>query len=228
MDQDRIIDKIKKCLALSQSSNAGEAANALRQAQKLMEMHGITEAKLGQSEIGEAKVKSAASVSRVKDWELRLFNIVAKAFGCRLMFTRSNSYYEDVFASYKLLGLKSQVELAQYTTIVLQRRLMKARAEFVAGLTSPYMSRGRKTTEADGFCHGWVQAIGKTVHEFALTDEQKALIEAAYKDRTNGQTAKVQHRNIGEAGLQAGYQAGKNESLHHPVHAAAPTLRIGS
>lgn len=225
MDQDRIIDKIKKCLALSQSSNAGEAANALRQAQKLMEMHGITEAKLGQSEIGEAKVKSAASVSRVKDWELRLFNVVAKAFGCRLMFTRSNSYAEDVFASYKLLGLKSQVELAQYTTVVLQRRLMKARAEFVQTLGG---DRGYKTRQADGFCHGWVQAIEKTVHEFALTDEQKALIEAAYKDRTNGRTAKVQNRNIGEAGLQAGYQAGKNESLHRPVHAAAPTLRIGS
>lgn len=228
MDQDRIIDKIKKCLALGQSSNAGEAANALRQAQKLMEMHGITEAKLGQSEIGEAKVKSAASVSRAKDWELRLFNIVAKAFGCRLMFRKSHSHSQDVFATYILLGLKSQVEVAEYTTVVLQRRLMKARAEFVQTLGG---DRGYKTRQADGFCHDWVrhvQAIEETGHEFALTDEQKALIEAAYKDRTNGRTAKAQHRNIGEAGLQAGYQAGKNESLHRPVHAATTTLRIGS
>ena len=42
-DHDKILDKIKKCLALSSSSNEHEAAIALRQAQKLMELHGISD-----------------------------------------------------------------------------------------------------------------------------------------------------------------------------------------
>jgi len=228
MDQDRVIEKIKKCLALSQSSNAGEAANALRQAQKLMELHGISQAAIGLSDVGEAKVKSMASVRRVKDWELRLLNMVAKAFGCRLMFLKSHSHAQDVFATYTLLGLKQQVEVAQYTAVVLQRRLMKARAEFVTGLTNPYMGRGEKTVEADGFCHGWVQAVERTVSAFALSDDQKAAIEEAFQSRTGGRTSKVQRRRIGDHGMQAGYEAGQHESLNRPVHAAAPTLRIGS
>ena len=36
MDKQKIIDKIKKCMALGNSSNANEAAAALRQAQKMM------------------------------------------------------------------------------------------------------------------------------------------------------------------------------------------------
>ena len=43
MDQEKIIDKIKKCLALAKSDNPHEAATALRQAQKLMEQHNLTE-----------------------------------------------------------------------------------------------------------------------------------------------------------------------------------------
>ena len=42
--QDRILDKIKKCLKLSASSNANEAATALRQAQAMMAEYNITQA----------------------------------------------------------------------------------------------------------------------------------------------------------------------------------------
>lgn len=226
MDQDRIIEKIKKCLALSQSSNAGEASNALRQAQKLMQLHGITQAAIGLSEVGEAKIKSAASVRRIKAWELALFDVVAKAFGCRLIFLKSNSYAQDVFATYTLLGLKQQVEVAQYTAVVLQRRLMKARAEFVAGLAGFYMNRGQKTIEADGFCSGWVSAIERTVQTFALSEDQKTAIEHALQERTRGRMAKAQERQMGDQGLRAGYEAGQKESLHRPVHSVASPLRI--
>ena len=42
-DRDKILDKIKKCLALSASSNEHEAEAALRQARKMMEANGITD-----------------------------------------------------------------------------------------------------------------------------------------------------------------------------------------
>ena len=42
MADDKILDKIKKCLVLASSANEHEAAAALRQAQKLMEAHGIS------------------------------------------------------------------------------------------------------------------------------------------------------------------------------------------
>lgn len=222
---ERILNKIKKCLALSQSPEPAEAAAALRQAQKLMEMHGISQADLGRADLGEAEVKSKASVSRVKDWELGLLNLVAKSFGCKLMWTSSSSYSTDVYGRYVLIGLKAQVQLAQYTAEVLQRKLIKARAQFVQDLPG-YLDRQAKIREADGFCHGWVGAIAKTVHEFALTDDVKQLIDECIEEKCGKRKAKTQDRRIGSYGLQAGREAGAGESIQRPVESQNPTLRL--
>lgn len=221
---ERILNKIKKCLALSQSPEPAEAAAALRQAQKLMEMHGISQADLSRADLGEAEVKSKVSVSRPKDWELRLLNLVAKAFGCKLLWTKSSSYSVDVYGRYVLIGLKAQVQLAQYTAEVMQRKLIKARGTFTNSLPS-YLSRGEKTVQADGFCHGWVMAISKTVHEFALNGETKELIDGRVNELSTGQ-AKVQKRRAGTVGLNAGLEAGSSESIHRPVSDREPTLRL--
>jgi len=217
---DKILNKIKKCLALSQSPEPHEAAAALRQAQKLMDLHGVSQADLGRAEIGEATVKSKASVSRIKDWELALLNTVARAFGCRLMWAKSYSHNEEVFGHYTIVGLKTQVPLAAYTTEVLQRKLMSSRARFVTNLPE-HLSRQAKTMEADGFCHGWVATIRKTVHEFAMGDEVKALIDDHIKAVSSGKEAGVQKRRLGYQGYQAGQQAALGESIHKPINGAA-------
>ncbi len=228
MDREKILDKIKKCLALSQSPEPAEAAAALRQAQKLMELHGINAAEMAQAEIGEADVKSAVSVSRIKDWELKLLNLVAKAFGCRLLWTRSSSWKSgaDIYGRYTIIGLKHQVELAQYTAQVMQRKLVKARAEFVNRLPN-HLCRGAKTVEADGFCHGWVQAISKTVHTFALSKEMEERIDDAVKARSRG-TAQAQRRRCGEFGYMAGREAGSGESINRPLNERQQYLRLGN
>ena len=41
MDKEKVLDKIKKCLALGQSANEHEAAQALKQAQALMEKYEV-------------------------------------------------------------------------------------------------------------------------------------------------------------------------------------------
>jgi hypothetical protein len=228
MNQEKILDKIKKCLALSQSPEAHEAAAALRQAQKLMELHGISQADLGKSELGEADLRSAVSVSRVKDWELKLLNTVARAFGCRLMWARSNSYVKNVYGRYILLGLKSQVELAQYTAAVTQRKLMKARAQLAAKLPC-YLDKAEKTRAADSFCHGWVSEVAKTIHDFALTKELVQLLDETLKDRVQGRKpAKTRSAGFDECSFEAGRQSAQGESLHRPLNERTHTLRIGA
>lgn len=226
MSQERILEKIKKCLALSESPVAAEAAAALRQAQKLMELHGISQLDLKRADLGTAEFRSKASVSRLKDWELRLVTRVANAFGCRLMWSKSSSYSMDVYGRFILLGLKSQVELAQYTCDVMTRRLMKARAEFVAAQPS-YLDRAEKTRNADGFCHGWVAAVERTVQEFAVGAELKQLIEDELAERAKGPKVKAQERDGSAAGFLAGQKVGSKESIHRPVNGGAETLRLG-
>ena len=224
---EKILNKIKKCLALATSSEPHEAAAAMRQAQKLMEIYGIDQKAIKLADIGESEVKSKVSVSKVNPWELRLMNIVADSFGCKLMWRASSSYYADVFGTYIFIGMKSQVELAQYTAEVMQRKLLKARAAFTKTL-SPFMSRQTKTMQIDGFCLGWCNEIRKTVHKFALTEEIEKLIEE--KINPNGaetKQAKVKDKRIGAAGYSAGFEAAKGESIHRPMGQTAGNLMIG-
>ena len=83
MTPDRIIDKIRKCLALAKSSNPHEAAAALRQAQTLMRLHGIDEDTLELAAVKEAS--QAVASEQIPTWDGRLARMVADAFGCRLL-----------------------------------------------------------------------------------------------------------------------------------------------
>lgn len=49
---ERVIRKIKRCLALSQSASENEAATAMRQAQALMRAHQLTETDVHLSDVG--------------------------------------------------------------------------------------------------------------------------------------------------------------------------------
>ena len=53
MNKEKILDKIKKCLALSKSANEHEAAQALKQAQALMEKYEVNAVDIALSEVSE-------------------------------------------------------------------------------------------------------------------------------------------------------------------------------
>jgi hypothetical protein len=224
MDRDKILDKIKKCMALSQSPEPAEAAAALRQAQKLMQLHGIGTSDLRRAEIGSTTVRSKASVSRPKSWELALISTVSKAFGCRVLWTNSSSYAHNVYGHYTLIGLVDQVKLAEYACSVLGRKLVNGRVRYVSTLPS-FFDRKRKTFEADGFCHGWVKEIAKLVIEFAHSDEDKKAIDDRVNELSGGET-KVKNRKIGAAGYAAGMEAARGETLHRPVNGSTDTRSV--
>ena len=62
MDKEKVLDKIKKCLALGESANEHEAAQAIRQAQMLMKKYGISEIDIELSAVNEKGVACASSL----------------------------------------------------------------------------------------------------------------------------------------------------------------------
>lgn len=218
-DLDRVMDRIKKCLALANSSEPHEAAAAMRQAQKLMDKYNLDHADLGQSEIGELKIRSRVSVSRFKRWELMFMRMLAKSYGCRILWNPSSSYARgsSVFGSWSMIGLKPQLKLAEYTAEVMLRRLVSQRADFVRNLPAA-MDRDSKAAEGDGFATGWVQAVSATVAEFARADEIKPQLDS-YMETHHGKLKDAKMRNgyVGQSGLAAGEAAGSRESLNRPV-----------
>jgi hypothetical protein len=184
MSDDRILDKIKKCMALSASSNEHEAAAALRQARKLMEAHGISDQDVLASQAQEHR---SASDNKVKPplWESNLAACVAMAFGCDCIFVRN---WRGA-ASWTFVGAGPAAEVAGYAFEVLQRQCKRARGQYI-DTALRRCGRVNKTKRADVFAIGWVHTVQKTVTRFARTEQQEAAV-TAYIAAKYGQLMKL-------------------------------------
>ena len=77
MEQDKLLRKIKKLLALSKSTNPHEAASALAMAQKLMAENQLNQSQVEFTQV-HAKQKTAMKSAR---YVHMLIYVITKAFG---------------------------------------------------------------------------------------------------------------------------------------------------
>jgi hypothetical protein len=113
-DKAKIIDRIKKLLALATSDSIGEAASAAAKAQELMERHSIEQAMLVID--GESVDPAITSQTlwqgkcRVPSWILQLATGMAEINRCKLWY-RSSDRGEEVGGSYiKAAGTTDSLE----------------------------------------------------------------------------------------------------------------------
>lgn len=232
----KILNKIKKCLALAQSNNANEAATALRQAHALMAKYSISSHEVAMSDIGEAEAPSRTMArDKPAGWEARLAALVGKAFGCQMLVAKhvlrsTRGHLNE--GRYVFVGLKDQAEVAAYTATVLIRKCKAARQ---AWLTEHFGGVGmgikgmkaKKTRMGDAFAEGWVDAIGKLVVEFANPQNVESAIEKYVDEQARGrkaQTRCLSREDIGDHDLAAammGRKAAKGESLFRPMEGSS-------
>jgi hypothetical protein len=217
MNYDEVVLKIKKCLALSKSSNEHEAAAALRQAQKLMEKFRISEVDVCAAGATE-HASDAGAARNAPQWEAQLAGLVADAFGCDV-------FLECAYpkGSWCFVGVAPAPELAGYTFDVLARQLRRARADYI-GTKLRRCQRVTKTRRADIFCEGWVSTVSQTVAVFARTDEEEAAV-GAFMAKNYGalQTFKPLNRHAGALGrsetddFYSGHAQGQDAQLLRPL-----------
>lgn len=225
MDQDRILDKIRKCLemAKSKTANANEAAIALRQAQKLMDAHSLEMGDVLASMACEAKVP-AGSDGKPPAWRVRLADVCCRAFGTHLIIC--TSWLES--AAFTFVGCGAAPELTGYAYQVLERQLQKARKEYLA--TQKRCKPKTKRERGDAFAHGWISAVLAKVDEFAGVEDNIAEAIQAYMAKHHPDLGKfeVKRRKVkarDEVARDAGYHAGKAAQLHNAV-GHQPTARL--
>lgn len=168
---ERILDKIKKCLALASSANEHEAAAALRQAQKLMQAHGLTDHDVLAAQAGESGVKAGAAV-KPSAWETALAIEVGDAFGCRTLF---RSGYGGIWV---YVGVGAAPEVCSYAFAVLLRQARRARAGYIGNVLKRVKRATIKTRRADLFCEGWVQTAASKLTAWQATPDQEEKVAA--------------------------------------------------
>ncbi|KAA0178792.1 DUF2786 domain-containing protein [Cupriavidus gilardii] len=224
-DNDKIVEKIKKCLALSSSSNEHEAAVALRQARKLMEIYGLSEADVLAAEAEERRAEAGAT-STPPSWENTLAQRVADAFGCRLIFLKGPGQWA-------FIGCPPSSEVAQYAFSVLYRQAKRARADHVRTRLNR-CKRATKIRRADLFSEGWVWAVVSEVQSFSGTAHQYAAIEAfvakhypaltSLGTRNRNAGRRLNDRDLGD--YDAGQLAGQGVKLSRGIEAPESSLAL--
>lgn len=218
MGNERILEKIKKCLemAKSKTSNPNEAETALRQARKLMDLYSLEMGDVLASMACEASVL-AGSEGSPPAWRVRLAQVCGLAFGTRLIIT--NSIFGA--ARFIFVGCSAAPELTGYAYQVLERQLQKARREYLK--TQKRCKRSTKVARGDAFANAWIDAVHTKIDAFAGVEDNIAdAIEAFMaKNHPELESFDLKRRKLkmrDEVAADAGYAAGKSAQLHQAVN----------
>ncbi len=210
----KILNKIKKCLALAKSSEPHEAAAAMRQAQKLMTKHGVSALDVELSDIGETCINLGIKNKPI-EWLAGLVSTIKRAFGCEAIFG-----WDYDARTVQFIGAKSNVAVAEYCFTYLHRLLINQRKTFVKGLSNRYKS-SNKTKLGDEYALGWVTAVYSQVGELAQPFQTFQLIRA-YKDKKYTNLSTLNPREVkkhahGDNANSQGYKDGSKVKLHAGV-----------
>lgn len=220
---DSILRKIRKCLALSASSNEHEAAAALRQAQKLMAEYGVNEATLAGADVGTADAESQRC-TQPAGWEHMLAHMVAGVFGCQLIF-RPGYFVEHARSLSKrgcfvYIGLKTHVELAAYAHAVLRRQIEKGRVTHLDEYGWRYGTRGEKIAAGTAYCEGYIASVRSKVSALVVEPLHQQAIDGKKRELLgdNSRPMKAPKRGFNADAYWQGVEGGKNASLHRPMN----------
>ena len=188
----KIIDKIYKCLRLSESGNPNEAALALRQAASLMKKHGISDAQVMAAEVNEGTVQAGERYNP-PFWTLALATLVAEAFECRNLILRQYGKRPE----FRFIGLGFKAEVATYSYTVLYRYLSEAINEFKLSVQDNNQSDDvEKNRRVEVFSQAWLFRVGRTVNEFVGENKDKVILDK-YIEETYGETLELTRDAIG-------------------------------
>lgn len=205
MTADRIIEKIKKLLALADTSRGAtieEAATAAAKAQALLFAHNLTMAQVhatGQDAAEDAiDMRQAELGGAGRGWRRLLLHHVAEANFCRTMAVRGASWNQ-------LIGKPHNMDVAQYLYAYLVREVWSCwkRRE----------KQFRKRSRAR-YCYGCVLAIAETLVEQRRRDEAASADSRALVVREDRDLAEAARRLAGPAKqVQAGYSKSRSRAL---------------
>lgn len=213
----KIIDKICKCLRLSESGNPNEAALALRQATSMMKKYGITDTQILAAEVTEG-VTQAGERYNPPFWALALANLVAEAFQCRNLILRQYGRSPE----FRFIGLGFKAEVATYSYTVLHRYLLCAIEKFEISLKdSNEKGEGEIQRRIEVFAQAWLFRVGRTVAEFIGENPDEPIIDE-YIQEKYGEAAELageatETQNADYDDILSGMRAANKVELYRSV-----------
>ena len=224
MNKEKILDKIKKCLALSKSANEHEAAQALKQAQALMEKYEVNAVDIALSEVSEQKADRKMAF-KLANWQWSVATMISDVFGCKT-YKRGKTMM--------FYGIGNRAEISAYAFDVVYRQISAERRKFLKACRA--RKPAHRTYLADQFCDGWIMGAWEVVKKFEMSDEEKAIMDGYEKKehpnmpeaRTRDAKSSILYGSTMEyEALVQGMESGKQVQLHHAMNGTDGVKQIG-
>ncbi len=239
MNKKDVIEKIKKCLALSKSANQHEAATALRQAQAMMEKYNIDADDAELLGIQEAFITGSGSKTPTV-FEAVLANSIAKIMDCKVLLNHDIQITAQLgfkkVHRWLFIGFDPAPEIASYAFDVLYRQLKKARLTYISTQLGRVKVKTNKVKRADLFCEGWVIEATKHVSNLKPNENKLNQIDEYIKSKRKTQNGEAKDRNKKtntnadryQNDLHAGRQAGKEAQLNQAMNCGQQVEKLGA
>lgn len=230
--------RLKKILALSESSSPGEAAAAIQQAQKLMAKYDITQEGVAMSEITQTHV-SAKSVE-LQGWEGALSSVVARAMGCAVIVATFKRMPGSMGiarpkANIQFAGTAVQTRIAAYAYTHLRKQLLDDLkhvfddALVKAGYKIAKKGSRASASERQSFAFGWAAAVEQKVKNISPAP---AMLDKFVHAATNGadpisfkKNTKLRSGNT-QSFTKIGFAMGQSADLNKGVDVTGSNLKL--
>lgn len=215
-DKEKIVDKIRKLLALSTSSNEHEAALALENANKLLlkynlEMSDIDE----QVNLNNVIEDTVAESGRIMSWKINLMTSLMDLNNCRIIIHSVVRGEKKIKAIGRKCNIEVSMAMYDYVLQTMERKL-----------------RSERAIDKFSFRLGFSRAIQRKVAEIlenrnkvdidprctALVVQEKALVRSFMRDNYKNLRTSVTKTSFGDAGsYYSGLNAGNSVSLNSQI-----------
>lgn len=222
----KVLKRLRKMLALTASSNPGEAAAALHQANVLMKKFGLDAAGVEQSDISESCV--TASNIKLANWEVILMFVVKESLGVSsIMKSVASTSGKRYKSQIVFIGESSRVPVAVYAFETLRRSLRKSLKESFSEMLkahgfSPNNNIVINTRQRNAYAEAWCRTVAQSISNLAPTvsDITAQYMETRYGELPNRELTKTRNKAydpIAALMRNKGIEDGSQVTLHQAV-----------
>lgn len=242
-EKDRIIDRIRKLMALSSSPEPGEAESAANMATRLMEQYeiGMADLRTGKR-TGDSLIEESvqAAKRRLGDWEGTLAVYISRTFDCQVV--AGSSPTTPLGAHLSFLGYEADVQLSLYFFKYLRRVVGRNSSKVLEKEKKKFKelfphAHGRKAhsygeAEARSYAFGMVSTLKdrldliyqkkEEMHQQAGTTDivlaKKSAVEEFFKQKYPHTSKTFGNKRMGSSkAYRQGASDGQKVQLNRPV-----------
>lgn len=230
MEKTPIIEKIKKLLALANSSNEHEAALAASHAQRLLSEHNLAMADIEAAHKPDKADKVEAAVSKsLPKWLRHLSAGVSTAFDCQAI-------HHPATGKMTFIGVGADVQIAAYTFTYLDRTIRKLCTNYMKQHVEPTLANRHRELLRQSYYLGAVSTINTGLREQkaqtpvtigALVPVKEGLIRQAMNEIGNIRTVHSRRSYINTGAYTQGQMDGEQVGINQGITGTAARQGIG-